>query len=65
MTQFVTQLHREVVGLGHPTEDTNPVPIVFRDQISPLSGSGSPQPQAGQSPTATSSPYVGHNPLPL
>ena len=64
MTQFVTQIHRLVPGLGHQTEDVNPVPIVFRDQVSPLSGSGSPQPQAGQSKTVTGSPYAEHTPLP-
>lgn len=64
MTQFVDQFSRLITGPGHDVEDGKPTPIIFRDQVSPLSGSGSPQPQAGQAKTVTGSPYAGHNPLP-
>ena len=65
MTQFVDQFSKLVIGEGQVTEDANPIPIAYRDQVSPMSGGGSQQPQAGQPKSVTGSPYVGHNPLPL
>lgn len=65
MTQFRDQFTKEIVGLGHDTEDGKPTPIIFRDQVAPVSGGGSPQPQAGRSKNVTGSPYAENNPLPL
>lgn len=65
MSRFIPALTKYVVGLGHPTEDGKVTPIIFRKQVAPLSGSGSPTPQAGRSRNATGSPYPGNNPLPL
>lgn len=65
MTDFVSAMTKAVIGLGHNTEDGNPTPIIFRHVANPLSGGGSPQPQAGLSKTVTGSPYAENNPLPL
>ena len=65
MSRFIPAMTRAVVGLGQQTEDGKVTPVIFRRQVAPLSGSGSPTPQAGQSRTATGSPYPGNNPLPL
>jgi hypothetical protein len=65
VSRFIPAMTRYVIGLGHNTEDGKVTPIIFRKQVAPLSGSGSPTPQAGQSRTATGSPYPGNNPLPL
>lgn len=65
MTQFVDQFSKLITGPGHDVEDGNPTPVVFRDQISPMSGSGTHLPQAGRSKDVTGSPFSAHNPLPL
>lgn len=65
MSHFIPAMTRYVVGQGHQTEDGKAIPVIFRKQTTPLSGSGSPTPHAGQSRTATGSPYPGNNPLPL
>jgi hypothetical protein len=65
VSRFIPAMTRYVVGLGQQTEDGKVIPVIFRKQVVPLSGSGSPTPQAGQSKTATGSPYSGNNPLPL
>lgn len=66
MTQFVSPFTKLVAGLGHEVEDVNPTPVIFRENVAnPLSGSGTPTPQAGRAVHATGSPYPGNNPLPL
>ena len=65
MTQFVDQFSKLITGPGHDVEDGNPTPVIFRDQVSPLSGSGPHLPQAGQRKAVTGSPFSAHNPLPL
>jgi hypothetical protein len=65
VSHFIPAMTHYVVGLGQQTEDGKAIPVIFRKQVVPLSGSGSPTPQAGRAVHATGSPYPGNNPLPL